>query len=115
MGNRELAIQYLDGFSEGDLNKIKNVLSDGFEFNGPFYSGKTAADYIRTLESDPPDRSSYKIISIFECDDEVCIIYKFEKKGVAANMAQLFKIDSGKISKSILIFDSKQFAQQSGG
>ncbi len=37
MSNRELAIQYLDGFSEGDLNKIKNVLNDGFEFNGPFY------------------------------------------------------------------------------
>ncbi len=110
MSNRELAIQNLDGFSEGDLNKIKNVPSDGFEFNGPFYSGKTAADYIRTLESDPPDRSSYKIISIFERDDEVCIIYRFEKKGVSVDMAQLFKFDSGKISKSTLIFDSRLFA-----
>ena len=110
MSNRELAIQYLDGFSEGDLNKIRNVLSDEFELNGPFYYGKTAVDYIRTLESDPPDRSSYKIISIFESGDEVCIIYKFEKKGIVADMAQLFKFDSGKISKSILIFDSRQFA-----
>jgi len=74
------------------------------------HSGKTAADYVRTLESDPPDRSSYEIISIFERDDEVCMIYKFEEKGVAADMAQLFKFDSGKISKSTLIFDSRQFA-----
>ncbi len=110
MSNRELAIQYLDGFSEGDLKKIRKVLSDEFELKGPFYSGKTAADYIRTLTSDPPDKSSYRIVSIFEGDDEVCIIYKFEKKGVAAHMAQLFKFDSGKISKSRLIFDSRQFA-----
>jgi len=38
------------------------------------------------------------------------MIYKFEEKGVAADMAQLFKFDSGKISKSTLIFDSRQFA-----
>ncbi len=110
MSNRELAIQYLDGFAQGDLNTIKNVLSNGFEFSGPFYSEKTAADYIKALASDPPDRSTYRILSIFERDDEVCIIYKFEKKGVAAHMAQLFKFDSGKISKSRLIFDSRQFA-----
>jgi hypothetical protein len=110
MSNRELAIQYLDGFSEGDINKIKNVLSDGFEFNGPFYSGKTAADYIKALASDPPDRSTYRILSIFERDDEMCIIYKFEKKGVAADIAQLFRFESDKISKSTLIFDSRQFA-----
>ena len=63
MSNKEIAIQYLDGFAEGDLNRIRNVLSDGFELNGPFYSGKTAADYISTLESDPPDKSSYRIVS----------------------------------------------------
>ena len=56
-----------------------------------------------TLESDPPDRSSYKIISIFERDDEVCIIYKFEKKGVAVDMAQWFKFESGEISKSTFV------------
>ena len=110
MSNRELAIQYLDGFAQGDLNTIKNVLSNGFEFSGPFYSEKTAADYIRILESDPPDRSSYWINSIYERDDEVCIIYKFEKKCVAADMAQLFRFESDKISKSTLIFDSRQFA-----
>ena len=110
MSSKEIAIQYLEGFSEGNIDKIRNLLAEGFEFDGPFYSGKSATDSIRTLESDPPDRSSYKIISIFEGGDEVCIIYKFEKKGVAAHMAQLFKIDSGKISKSTLIFDSKQFA-----
>jgi len=98
MSNKEIAIQYLDGFAEGDLNRIRNVLSDGFELKGPFYSGKTAADYISTLESYPPDKSSYRIISIFEGDDEVCIIYKFEEKGVAAHMTQLFKFDAGKIS-----------------
>lgn len=91
MSNRGLAIQYLDGFSEGDLNKIEKVWSDGFRFNGPFYPGKSAADYIRALESDPPDRSSYKIISIFERDDEVCIIYKFEKKGAAKRTVPLIR------------------------
>ena len=98
MSNKEIAIQYLDEFSKGNIDKIRNLLAEGFEFDGPFYSEKTAADYIRALASDPPDKSSYRIISIFEGDDEVCIIYKFENKGVAAHMAQLFKFDSGKIS-----------------
>ncbi len=66
-------------------------------------------DYMRALESDPPDRSSYRIISIFEGNGEVCLIYNFEKKGVSANMAQLFNFDPGKIVKSTLIFDSGQF------
>lgn len=109
MNNRDVAIEYLTGFSEGDLDKIKRVLADGFEFNGPFYSGSSAVDYVRMLASDPPDKSSFKIISMFDCDDEVCIIYRFEKPGVVADMAQLFKFEAGKISKSLLIFDSKQF------
>ncbi len=109
MNNRDVAIQYLNAFSEGDLDKIKSLLNDEFELNGPFYSGKSAADYIRVLESDPPDKSSFKIISIFDRDDEVCMIYRFKKEDVAADMAQLFKFKSGKISKSTLIFDSRQF------
>ena len=109
MNHKDVAIQYLQGFSEGNLGKIKAVLADNFELNGPFYSGKSAAAYIRMLEADPPDRSSVNIISIFENEEEVCIIYRFEKPGVSADMAQLFQFESGKISKSILIFDGRQF------
>ena len=82
MSSKEIAIQYLEGFSEGNIDKIRNLLGEGFEFDGPFYSGKSATDSIRTLESDPPDRSSYKIISIFEYDDEVCIIYNLKKRAL---------------------------------
>ena len=109
MNNRDVAMQYLNAFSEGDLTKIRSLLTNGFEFNGPFYSGKSAAGYIGMLESDPPDKSTFKIISIFDRDDEVCMIYRFKKEDVAADMAQLFKFKSGKISKSTLIFDSRQF------
>ena len=109
MNNRDVAIEYLTGFSEGDLDRIKRVLADGFELKGPFYSAKSAEEYIKTLEADSPDKSSFSIISMFDRDDEVCIIYRFEKPGVAADMAQLFWIEAGKISKSLLIFDSRQF------
>jgi hypothetical protein len=109
MNNGDVAIEYLTGFSEGDLDRIKRVLADGFEFNGPFLSGKSAEEYIKTLEADPPEKSLFKIISMFYRDDEVCIIYRFEKPGVVADMAQLFKFEAGKISKSKLIFDSRLF------
>ena len=32
MNNRDVAIEYLTGFSEGDLDRINRVLADGFEF-----------------------------------------------------------------------------------
>lgn len=109
MSNREIAIQYLQGFAAGDPDTIKRVLSAGFTFRGPFYSCNTAADYLAMLESDPPDKSSFTITSIFDNDDKVCIIYQFAKTGVTVDMAQVFTFESGKIAKSILIFDGRQF------
>ena len=86
------------------------MFSDNLLFIGPLYKFSSADNYINSLKEDPPGKMKYEIIRAFEDDNSACVIYQFSKKDISIPMAQLFEVDNHKISKIILIFDSKAFA-----
>ncbi len=106
--NQQKAIQFLEGFSERNLEKLSSVLAEDFRFEGPLYSCSSAAEYLGMLKSDPPDKSTFAIQSIFENGNMVCIIYRFQKHAVDTQMAQVFTLEKEKISATTLIFDGRQ-------
>ena len=103
----ELAIAYMDiVFTGQNIDWLSHVLADNFTFKGPFYEFDTAAGYIKSLKSDPPEGFHYEIIEGFERSSSACLVYQFSKPGISVPMAQPFEMSNGKIGKILLIFDS---------
>ena len=106
----ELALKYLEVFFSGEnLDELKSLLADNVSFTGPIYKFSSADSYINSLKEDPPKGLKYEIIKLFEDENSACIIYQFTKENVLTPMAQLFETEDGKLSKIVLIFDSKDF------
>lgn len=109
----DLALQYMEIFFSGEnIGEMVHLFSDDFKFRGPFYSFDSAEDYVGSLQSDPPEGIEYEIIHSFENDSSACLIYQFMKPGISTPITQVFEIDSGKISKILLIFDTGAFTKQ---
>lgn len=107
-----LAHRYMDIFFSGNhLEKLSDIFSEDFNFDGPFNRYSSAKDYIDSLTTDPPEDCSYRMIHSFEDDTCACLVYDFSKPGVCATMAQLFETKNGKIRKIVLLFDTAEFPQ----
>lgn len=106
----ELAAKYMEiFFGGGSMEPLLDLLQPNLVFEGPFFRGESAEEYVESLQSDPPRGLSYEIISRYETETEACIIYKFMKAGITTAMAQKFEVSGGKISKILLIFDTGVF------
>ncbi len=112
MGPRELALRYLDIFFSGD--GVEGMLElfhpSDFRFSGPLFAFDSAAEYVQSLQDDPPLDCSYEPISVLEGGDEVCVVYDFVRGDLRTPMAQLFRVRDGHIHRVMLIFDSAPFA-----
>ena len=106
----QLALKYMDiVFSNGDMMQLKEILAEDLSFKGPFHQFSTAKEYIDSMVEAPPEGFEYKLIQSFETTSSTCLIYEFIKPGVSTTMAQVFEIESNKIIKIQLIFDSAAF------
>ena len=62
---------------------------------------------MESLKNDPPEKCTYKIVSVTEDDDRVAVFYNYEKADRVIPIAQLFKIANQKIMETLLIFDGR--------
>ena len=102
-------------FSETDPEELRPLFSEELLFQGPFFSFKTAEDYIMSLKADPPEGFEYKLLKSWSDDSSACLIYQFSKPGISTHMTQWFEVNNGKINKILLIFDTKAFEKQGKG
>ncbi len=110
MTPRRLAEKYMDFvFKTGDLEALRDILSDNLSFSGPFYRFDSADDYVDSLRNDPPEDFEYEIIRGYEDSDSACLIYQFSKPGISTLMTQIFWTNDEKISRILLIFDTGAF------
>jgi len=110
MTNLEIALKYMNIFySGGNLDELKEILSDTFTFEGPLFQFDSAGDYIRSLKSDPPVECEYRLIRVFESTGSVNLIYDYIKGEIRTPMSQLFEFEDGKIVRILLIFDTSSF------
>lgn len=104
MTNKEIAMEYLRCFCEGDIPGIEALLSNDLKFSGTFHSFNSAKEYINSLIKNPPEKSSYKILSITKNEDSVVIFYEYQKPQITLQIAQLFKFKQEKNFRDTINF-----------
>ena len=106
----ELASKYLEIFFGGSsIEPMIDLFQPSMVFDGPFFQGLSAREYVDSLKADPPHNSRYEIIRSYETKSSACVIYKSSKPGVTTTMVQQFEVSDGKISKILLVFDTGAF------
>ena len=110
MKSLALAQKYMQIFYVShDFDKLANLFAENLQFDGPLFHFSSAKDYINNLKFDPPDNCNYKLLASFEDDRSAVLIYEFIKGDLRTPMSQFFEIKDSKISKILLIFDSRPF------
>lgn len=106
----ELAEKYMNCvFKTGDLEELRNILSDDLQFSGPFFNFDSADKYVNSLRNNPPEDFEYDIMKSYADNSSACLVYQFSKPGVSTSMVQTFGTIDGKISSILLIFDTGAF------
>ncbi|MEJ2453671.1 MAG: nuclear transport factor 2 family protein [Candidatus Thiodiazotropha sp.] len=112
MTDRELTLTYLRLFATGDIEGLGRLLSPELRFRGTLHSFDSAADYLESLRTDPPEPTPYRLLSVTDDKDTVALFYEYLKPERPLLVAQLFRISQQRISSIDLAFDSCRFMQQ---
>ena len=97
MSAREVAIEFLRCFCGGDIEGLAPLLASDLKFKGPFHQFSSSESYLTCLRSDPPEKCSFRVISVTEGGDSVSVFYDYEKGDETITIAQLFRIDNQRI------------------
>jgi len=108
----EKATEFLTCFCDGNIDGLSSLLDEEFRFKGPFIECTSKDSYIDSLRNDPPINCQIEILKTFENGEEVGIFYIFKKLNVNTPMAQYFKFYDDKIIETLLVFDSRAFAEK---
>lgn len=108
MDKQELAINYIKHFCNGDIEKLKDLLTTDFKLDGPLFKFQSRDLYITSLLNDPPEQGNFKVISITENQHQISVIYHYIKTSFTVTIAQLFTIKNNLISETMLVFDTKR-------
>ena len=111
MSNLDLVMTYMDIFySAEDPRRLADILATDLVFEGPFFHGRSAQEYMDRLSADPPVGCRYELLHSFESGNAVNLIYRFIKDDIRCTMSQLFEIRDERIARITLIFDSRRFS-----
>ncbi len=106
----DTVMKYMDIFySDEDLSQLNNLFAEDMIVQGPSYQFETAKQYIDSLVTSPPIDCRYEMIESFEKGSIVCLVYLFKKGDLSSNMSQLFEVVNGKITRILLVFNTRDF------
>ena len=106
-----LAEEFIAAFCRCDLERVAQLLTEDFRFDGPLFKASSRAEYMAALEADPPDpRSSYKLLHSVEERGTVLLAYRFTKPAASMLIAERCRFRGDKISELTLVFDG-EFAE----
>ena len=109
MANREVALEFLSRFCQGDIESLAPLLTEDLRVSGPLFEGSSRREYLDRLRLDPPERSGFAVLSVTEAADNVSILYDYERLDRTLRVAQLFKFAAGRICELVLVFDTGAF------
>ena len=108
--NRDLALEFLDLFSDGNIDALSPLLHDDRRFRGPLIECDSKQHYLSLLHEDPPEPCSYDLLSVTETNDDVSMYYRYRKAQGSITIAHLFRFHDQKIIEILLVFDTRQFS-----
>ena len=98
-------------YSGENMDRLYPLITNDFTFQGPLFEFESAKSYIESLIGDPPIECNYSLIESYETKSSACLVYQFSKPGISVPMAQYFEVDNEKISRILLVFDTRAFAE----
>ena len=107
MTKREVVLEFLRCFCNGDIDALEPLLAEDLQFSGPFYCFESRDAYIKSLKDDPPKKFGYRLLSLAESGDDVCVFYDYEKSNQSITIAQLCRFKGRKIGEILLVFDGR--------
>lgn len=107
MTRRETVMDFLRCFCGSDIDALEPLLAEDLQFSGPFHHFGSRYAYIQSLRDDPPEKCGYRIISLAESGDDVCVFYDYEKRDKPIMVAQLCRFKGKKIGEILLVFDGR--------
>ncbi len=107
MSNRDVVLEYLTCFCQGDISGVEAVLALDFQLTGPLNTFQSRNKYIQSLREDPPKPSRYEILEIAESETGISVFYEYHKPSGCLTIAQFFKLRGEKICEILLVFDAK--------
>ena len=107
MNKREVVLEFLSCFCNGDIDALEPLLAEDLRFTGPFHRFDCRDAYIGSLKEDPPEKTGYRVLSLAESGDDVCVFYDYEKSDQSVTIAQLCKFKDRKIGEILLVFDGR--------
>lgn len=110
MKNKDIALEYLKCFCNGDIEGLHPLLAHDLTFAGPFHSFGSSLEYLDSLRKDPPENCQYNILSITENVDSVAVFYDYHKSDHTIRIAQLLTIANQEIKDIVLVFDTSALA-----
>ena len=106
MNRKDTALEFVDRFCAGDVEALEPLLAEELQLSGPFHRFHSRSEYLQSLRDDPPRKCGYRILSIVEGGDDVCVFYDYEKDEGRMTVAQLCRFNGDQIGEILLVFDS---------
>lgn len=106
VNRKDTALEFVDRFCAGDIEALAPLLAEDLRLSGPFHRFGSRTEYLQNLMDDPPRKCGYRILSILENGDEVCVFYDYAKDGEPMTVAQLCRFNGEQIGEILLVFDS---------
>lgn len=105
---KELSLEFVRAFCDGDTERIGELLAEDFRFEGPLLAANNRAGYLVGLRQDPPvPGGRFDLLRAFEDGEEACLIYNYARPGLSLRIAQLTRCRAGKIASIVLVFDTR--------
>jgi len=113
MSHCQLVSDYLSAFYVGDFERAKPLLTEDFEFKGPFVEVMGREQYFSAAARLGPIVRGHSLLRQWEDDDAICSIYEAKIETplgwAAIYMSEWNKVRLDRIARSRLVFDSAAF------
>ncbi len=114
MSSAQVFREYLDRFSDGDLEGARELLAEDFSFRGPMLEAEGRDAFLQGAAQLAPIVRGNQMLRQWEEGEEVCSIYEFSIETPAGAgsipMAEWVRVRDGKLLSARLIFDTAQMA-----
>ena len=102
------AIEFVELFCAGNVDGLSSLLAPDLVFRGPFHEFDSREAYLQSLFDDPPESTTFRLISLTEADDSVAVFYEYEKDAGSLPIAQWFRFRDAAICETLVVFDGRQ-------
>lgn len=106
---REIAVEFVTRFCQGDAEGLGVLMASDLRFTGPLASFASRDDYLTSLRDNlaPTD---FEILSVGLDDRSVVVFYDYHRPDGPLTIGQLFRFDADdRISEILVVFDASRF------